>query len=192
MNKRFKMLLRDERGITALETAIILIAFVVVASVFAFTMLSAGMFTTERSKESVYAGLSQVRGTVELKGGMIGVSSDPGVTGTIDSLIFSVAIVAGGSPVDFTPPDDNVVVIEYRDTTTRTTSLSWTVSQTVGDADYMLEANEVFEITVPLKEAGVNLGANQTFVVEVKPPLGAVLNLQRTTPPSIDPITELN
>lgn len=34
-------LVRDEAGITALETAIILIAFVVVASVFAFTILSA-------------------------------------------------------------------------------------------------------------------------------------------------------
>ena len=32
--------MRSERGITGLETAIILIAFVVVASVFAFTILS--------------------------------------------------------------------------------------------------------------------------------------------------------
>ena len=32
----------EEAGITALETAIILIAFVVIASIFAFTMLSAG------------------------------------------------------------------------------------------------------------------------------------------------------
>jgi flagellin-like protein len=37
-------LLTEERGITALETAIILIAFVVVAAVFAFTILSAGTF----------------------------------------------------------------------------------------------------------------------------------------------------
>ena len=56
MGKRLKMLLRDESGITALETAIILIAFVVVASVFAFTILSAGTFSTERSREAVYSG----------------------------------------------------------------------------------------------------------------------------------------
>ena len=36
-----------ERGITGLETAIILIAFVVVASVFAFTVLSTGIFSSE-------------------------------------------------------------------------------------------------------------------------------------------------
>ena len=34
----------DERGITGLETAIILIAFVVVASVFAYAVLTAGLF----------------------------------------------------------------------------------------------------------------------------------------------------
>ncbi|MBT5320698.1 MAG: flagellin, partial [Chloroflexi bacterium] len=46
-----------QRGITGLETAIILIAFVVVASVFAFTVLSTGIFASERSKETVFAGL---------------------------------------------------------------------------------------------------------------------------------------
>ena len=46
-----------QRGITGLETAIILIAFVVVASVFAFTVLSTGIFSSERSKETVFAAL---------------------------------------------------------------------------------------------------------------------------------------
>ncbi|OUC08532.1 hypothetical protein RY27_08390, partial [Litorilinea aerophila] len=68
LNRLLKRLQRDERGITALETAIILIAFVVVASVFAFTILSAGTFSTERGKEAVYAGLSEVRSSIEIKG----------------------------------------------------------------------------------------------------------------------------
>ena len=61
MTSKLKRLLRDEGGITALETAIILIAFVVVASVFAFTILSAGTFSTERGREAIYAGLSRFR-----------------------------------------------------------------------------------------------------------------------------------
>ena len=52
-----KALRRDQKGITGLETAIILIAFVVVASVFAFTVLSTGLFSAERGKETVHAGL---------------------------------------------------------------------------------------------------------------------------------------
>ncbi len=63
--------LKDERGVTGLETAIILIAFVVVASVFAFTVLSTGIFSAERGKETVFAGLQEARGTIETKGGVI-------------------------------------------------------------------------------------------------------------------------
>ena len=62
---------RDERGVTGLETAIILIAFVVVASVFAFTVLSTGIFSAERGKETIHAGLQQSRSSVELKGSVV-------------------------------------------------------------------------------------------------------------------------
>ena len=52
---------------TGLETAIILIAFVVVASVFAFTVLSTGIFSAERGKETIHAGLKRARSSLELK-----------------------------------------------------------------------------------------------------------------------------
>ena len=45
-----------QRGITGLETAIVLIAFVVVASEFAFAALSTGLFTTDKAKETIRAG----------------------------------------------------------------------------------------------------------------------------------------
>ena len=60
-----------QRGITGLETAIILIAFVVVASVFSFTVLSTGVFASERSKETVYAGLEEAKSSLEPKGSVI-------------------------------------------------------------------------------------------------------------------------
>ena len=48
---RIRGLWRDERGITGLETSIMLIAFVVVASVFAFAVLRMGIFSSERDGE---------------------------------------------------------------------------------------------------------------------------------------------
>ncbi|MCH8102328.1 MAG: flagellin, partial [Chloroflexi bacterium] len=60
--------LSGQRGITGLETAIILIAFVVVASVFAFTVLSTGIFASERSKETVFSGILEARSTLEPRG----------------------------------------------------------------------------------------------------------------------------
>ena len=73
MNYRSKLLnrARDESGVTGLETAIILIAFVVVASVFAFTVLSTGIFSAERGKETIHAGLTGARSSMELKGSIV-------------------------------------------------------------------------------------------------------------------------
>ena len=186
--KMLQRLSREERGVTALETAIILIAFVVVASVFAFTILSAGTFTTQRSKEAIYSGLAEVRGSCELKGSMIGI----GGSSIVSEVIFSVAQVAGGAPIDFTSGSNRVVLVEYRDQNTRSEIANWTVTwRGYNDSDDLLEPRELAEITVPLSTA-IGLGTNTTFVVEVKPPQGAVLNLQRTTPANIETVMELN
>src|SRR6188768_4254137 len=88
--------LRDERGITGLETAIILIAFVVVATVFAFVVLTTGIFSAERGKETVFAGLQKARGTMEIRGGIIALSSAPP---TVDTIQFTVANTAGGDSI---------------------------------------------------------------------------------------------
>ena len=68
MSLQLRRLVGDQRGVTGLETAIILIAFVVVASVFAFTVLSTGIFSAERGKETIHAGLRESRSSAELKG----------------------------------------------------------------------------------------------------------------------------
>jgi archaellin len=62
---------KDENGTIALETAMLVIAFVVVAVVLVSTILSAGTPSTERGREAVYAGLTQVRSAMELKGKVV-------------------------------------------------------------------------------------------------------------------------
>src|SRR5512143_672227 len=109
MKAQLHRMMRDERGITALETAIILIAFVVVAAIFAFTVLSTGTFLTEKSKEAAYGGLQEVRGSLELKGSMVLESSDP-MTTTGNIVVFNLSNVSGGSSVDLAK-----VTFIYRD-----------------------------------------------------------------------------
>ena len=76
---------RDQRGITGLETAIILIAFVVVASVFAYTVLSAGIFSSEKGKEAIHAGLQEARGSMELVGSVKATSIAATAIDTVES-----------------------------------------------------------------------------------------------------------
>jgi flagellin FlaB len=95
---------KSEKGITGLETAIILIAFVVVASVFAFTVLSTGIFASERSKETVFAGLEEAKSSIEPRGSVIAYKGKVGSTETIYKVVFVVSNAVAGEPVDLTAP----------------------------------------------------------------------------------------
>ena len=186
----YKTLHRDERGITGLETAIILIAFVVVASVFAYTVLSAGIFSAQKGQEAVYSGLEQARSTLELNGSVVATANATAVT----EIIFSVSNALDGEPIDLTDTTgNNVTVISYSSSTMRTEELDWTVDyQGYGDDDNLLEAGEMFEITVDMTGAGETVGTYHTFTLEVKPPIGAVLIIERTTPADLDSVMILN
>ena len=154
-----------ERGITGLETAIILIAFVVVASVFAFTVLSTGIFSSERSKETVFAGIEEAQSTLEPRGSVVafkGVLTGP--TSTVYKLTFVVSNAVAGEPVDLTPdftaddsgtdPDvstgaSSVTVISYSDKNQFLNDLPWSISWLGNnDGDSLLENNEKAEISI--------------------------------------------
>jgi len=60
--------LKSQKGITGIETAIILIAFVIVASVFAYVVLTAGLFSTQKANEAIHTGMNQAQSTIEFKG----------------------------------------------------------------------------------------------------------------------------
>jgi flagellin FlaB len=182
---------KEEAGITALETAIILIAFVVVASVFAFTVLSAGAFSTERGKEAVYAGLSQVRSSMELTGSVIATATVTGTAGTVDGLVFTVGNAMGGEAINLSTTD-KVVTVEYRDALQRKSISDWSISWKVrNDTDDLLEGGELVEIAVPIDDLDTPLGVNTEFAVEIMPPTGAVLNIQRTTPAYMELVYDL-
>ncbi len=187
-----KRLLQEEKGITALETAIILIAFVVVAAVFAFTILTAGMFSTERSKEAVYADLVQVSSSMEIKGSVLALADETGFTTTVDAIVFTVANGVGGEPINLST-QDRVLLIDYRDDAQHTPIPDWTLQWKIrSDVDDMLERGELAEITVPLSTTlNPPLGINQSFLLEIKPPIGSILTIQRKTPAHIELVYDL-
>ena len=103
-----KSFMRDQRGITGLETAIVLIAFVVVASVFAFAVLSTGLLSAEKSKETVLGGLAETSSTISIRGDIIATANTNKTA--IDSITFTLSSAAQASdPVDLST--DGVVVI---------------------------------------------------------------------------------
>ncbi|MCZ2095296.1 MAG: flagellin [Anaerolineae bacterium] len=185
-----KLLHKDESGQTALETAIILIAFVVVASVFAFVILSAGSSSTEKSEAAIYSGLENVQSSMAVKGAVI--AQDETDSGVLTKVSFTVALAGGGEPVDLDPANKKVV-IAYRDADEVKNEVTWAVDF-IGDddGDMMLEEGELAEISIDMSSGFTSApGSNSEFTFEVKPPTGAVLNITRTTPAAIDAVMEL-
>ena len=45
----------DDRAFTGLEAAMVFIAFIVVASVFAYVALGAGFFTTQKMEQTIFS-----------------------------------------------------------------------------------------------------------------------------------------
>jgi len=208
-----KKIFRKEKGITGLETAIILIAFVVVAAVFAYTALSAGLFSTQKAQEAVYSGLKEAQSTIEVKGAIIATGNITGDAGNIGQITFTVSNVLGGEPIDFTAPSGgaggvatgaaNRVVINYLDSNQEVVNLYWTLAK-VGndDGDSLLETGEKFQITIGAVDGAAQgnlvqalgafqLGVNDTFSLVILTPIGAVITIERTTPPYIDKIMNL-
>ncbi len=186
--KRIKEFLRggrNEHGITGLETAIVLIAFVVVAAVFAFVVLSTGLFSSERSKETVYAGLAKTRGTMELTGGILATSNQIQLT----ALTFDVTLAAGGDSVNLDPASTtNKTNIRYNDGSVKISSMTYTTTVITGNTDKLLEPGEMFEIGIDLTAVANNtadIAENETFTLEIQPPSGSFMILQRTTPASV-------
>ena len=175
---------REDRGITGLETAIVLIAFVVVASVFSFVVLSTGLFSSERGKETVYAGLQKTRGSMEITGGIIATTNATQVL----TLRIGLTLAAGGDSVNLDASDtNNRTVISYADSVVQDNNLSYTTTEIVGDGDELLESGELAEIVINLATecATCIITENEQFTLELKPPTGSYLVVQRTTPASM-------
>ncbi len=187
---------RNEQGITGLETAIILIAFVVVATIFAFVVLTTGVFSAERGKETVFAGLEKARGSMEIRGGIIVTAT--GTTLVAQDIQFAVATSAGGEPVPMNPSgSNNRTVMAYRDDNIVDNDVSFSVVNVVGDGDTLLEPGELKVITIDITAGGdvspdPSLEPNERFTIEVQTPVGATLDITRTMPAELRRVMQLH
>ena len=199
VTRHFTRSARSEQGITGLETAIILIAFVVVATIFAFVVLTTGVFSAERGKETVFAGLEKARGSMELRGGVVVTAT--GTTLAVDDIQFAVATTAGGEPVPLNPTGtNNRTVIAYRDDTIIDNDVTYTVTNIVGDSDTLLEPGELKVILIDvatgiadvITSAPPTLDPNEKFMIEIQTPVGATMDITRRLPSELRAVMQLH
>jgi archaellin len=79
--------------------------------------------------------------------------------------------------------------MNYIDAQARVADVVYTVLEIQGDGDNLLENGELFEINVA---PGGALDPNEIFTIEVVPPQGGTLLINRTIPPEIDTVMDLH
>jgi flagellin FlaB len=101
MMKSLKRFARNKKAISGLETAIVLIAFVIVASAFAYAVLNMGFLATQKSQQVVLGGLAAASSALVVDGPIYGYSTSTNSTiANMTSIIFWLKTASGASAVD--------------------------------------------------------------------------------------------
>jgi flagellin FlaB len=130
---------------------------------------------------------------MQVKGSIVATAAVTGTTtATMGALVFTVGNVVGGEPLDLNTTTP-VMTVNYVDDSQFINDIPWTTDWIVtNDGDELLDSGELVEITVQLDGNLTNdLGINTQFSIEMKPPKGAALSMQRTTPPYFDAVIDL-
>ena len=193
------MKLNYRRGMTGLETAIILVAFVITAAAFAFVVLNMGFLTAEKAQSVISSGMQEASSALLIDSGVVGqFGSTGGDQADIDltKLTFYVKLSQGHEPIDL---DDSKLVATYTNARTHaelynSNGTIMTIQGVNSDGDSLCEAGEKFKVIINFAqltnstmEPDVTLDnayahPYEEFRVELRPAAGAVLTIERQLP----------
>ena len=174
--KSLKRFARNKKAISALETAIVLIAFVIVASAFAYAMLNMGFLATQKSQQVIQGGLAAASSAILVDGPVYGYSNAPGANGNLTSVIFWLKTAESGTAVDL---NVNKTTVGYQNprgvwpniyntggntldfsvgnntymSTATTTTMTWEVG-----TPYQLSSGEKVRVTIDLTQLSMSEG----------------------------------
>jgi flagellin FlaB len=202
-------------AIVGIESAIVLIAFVIVAAALAFVVLNMGFFTTQKSKETIGSGLGEASTAIEIDGSVVAHVNT--TKQNVTYIYVPLKLSAGKSPVDLTPgkatvaywsPTKGISYVDiYRD------SLSNSTYKTVDDVkakigmvdSYGYSTGKTFAVIAWVtninNDTVLDPGEKVILVIffkpsdapksydilkiELKVPIGAALTIDRSIPPSL-------
>jgi flagellin FlaB len=163
--------MKKENAFSGIEAAVVLIAFVVVAAIFAYVMMATGFFATQKFQEVTYAGIKQ-SSSAAITDGLISGRYDAG-TGGLQSITFSVSVPESGMAIDLS----KMVYFYSKDNDTGDAIPMTSVTPNEG----IISPGKSTRIRLNLASAGrAGPMAGGTFSLEIKPPVGASTLVHRT------------
>ncbi len=195
------MKLIKRKGMTGLETAIILVAFVITTAAFAFVVLNMGFLTAEKAQSVISSGMSEASSALLIDSGVIGqFGSTGGDQADIDltKLTFYIKLSQGHESVDL---DDSKLVATYTNARCHgeiynSNGTIMTITGVNSDGDSLCETGEKFKVVVDFSAVNMTTDVDpaqgsmdnvyshpyEEFRVELRPSTGAVLSIDRQLP----------
>lgn len=162
-----------DKAFSGLEAAIVMIAFVVVAAIFGYSIISTGFFATQKVQEVTYAGIKQ-SSSVAITDGLIRGQYNE-VQGGLISLTFSISVPETGEPIDLS----KMVYYYVRENEGGNAVPISFVTPNSG----ILESGDNTRVRINVRDAGFpGPMAGGMFTLEIKPPVGASTLIQRKLP----------
>ena len=185
--------LNDDTGLTGLEGAIILIAFVIIASVFSFTILGTGFFATSKAEDVIYTGVDQSASSLMVIGDVYGYRASG--EDAVDMVRFTVSPSAGGGrPKDLSGSAVTYVtsekILKLQPNSTLVSDMPplpgrWTISDISSGGDTpVIQCNEQATIVVRVPKSDA-AKSGERIVVTLIPPTGTTVTVSRTVPAKI-------
>ncbi len=90
----------NHRGVVGIESAIVLIAFVIVAAALAFVVLNMGFATSQKAKTSIVATLGEAGSSLQVSGKVFAWANSTGAIPEIHVIGIPIKIASGGESVN--------------------------------------------------------------------------------------------
>lgn len=193
------------RAMTGLETAIILVAFVITAAAFSFVVLNMGFLTSQQTRSVISSSISESSTALMCDGDVVGRFNE--TTTELKEIIFYIKLYGSSAPISM---GDDKLAITYSNARQSgvlygslvANGTACVVTQSAGDGDHILEQGETFKIRCLI--SGVDGDADtgltltdayaikyESFRVSIRPSNGAVLTIERSIPGGVDEYTVL-
>ncbi|MCB2173211.1 hypothetical protein KQH65_10770 [archaeon] len=205
--------LNHRRGITGIETAIILTAFVITASAFSFVILNVGFLTSDKAQTTVISSMKETSSSIIADAGVTGYFSNTTVADQdevcLEEILFYIKLAQGHEPIDCS---DDSMVITYTNQRGHTVVYSdnilngtvTTIQTITGDSDSLLELGEKMQVhinfkqidstdvkPVPAVHTDVYGKPYETIRIEIRPIVGAILTMEKEIPAVNAPVMTL-
>jgi flagellin FlaB len=188
---------KDRKAMTGLETAIVLIAFVITAAAFAFVVLNMGFLSAQKTQTVLSSGMKEASSSLLFDGDMVGTFDTTATPAKLNGVTFYVRLSQGQEPID-TDPTKMVVTyaclrtagVIYNNATSGI--VTWTRVSGSGTGT-LIQPGQRWEVSIDFtKLSSATLSptttspqpqAYESFTIELRPATGAVLSIVRNVGP---------